>query len=238
MKANGTYSKWRASSESSEARVLGYKNMVKNGKVNNLIKASNTPDVLRRKQESRVKSGSFDNFMKASREKTKFLWQNDPKYRAKQLKNLKRGFDRKEFYESKLEIIRFNSLDKKISLIDINDLIGVPGVWSKETSSGNVLDVSETINIGAEMLMSIRAFNANKDRTDKDLNKKSRPYFRKKYRDMHKYSKGEIIFKLIAIDIENKEERESIEAQYAHDTKAIFWSPAPGQNKIINQLKP
>lgn len=41
---------------------------------------------------------------------------------------------------------------------------------------------------------------------------------------------NKIIFKIIAVDIPNKKERWAIEAQYAHDTKDIYWHTAPDQS--------
>lgn len=55
MKNNGTYKKWQKSCHSKESRILAYKNMVKKGTVKRLIDGSNTPEVIKRKQESREK---------------------------------------------------------------------------------------------------------------------------------------------------------------------------------------
>ena len=49
MKENGTYEKWQKSCHSTESRILAYSNMVKSGKVKNLIEGSNRPEVLKRK---------------------------------------------------------------------------------------------------------------------------------------------------------------------------------------------
>ena len=146
----------------------------------------------------------------------------------------KGGFNREAFYSDKLELIKFESVDKSITLEDIDSLKGVPGVWSKETTDGEVLDVSETKDIGKEISFSVRAFKANAGKTDEELNALNNSSLRKKYRDIYEYAEGEVVFKVIAEGVEDKETRQAIEAQYAHDKKAVFWSPAPGQSIYVD----
>jgi hypothetical protein len=94
-----------------------------------------------------------------------------------------------------------------------------------------VLDVAQTINIGKEMAFSIRAIakgHSNAKVTDDiiDAKYKSRSHLYKKYRDIATHIP--ILFYVIAIE-KDKNKRLLIEAQYAHDTKAQFWNPEPGQ---------
>lgn len=236
MKKNGTYQNWRNSCESTEARKLGYKNMVENGKVNNLIKASNNSEVLKRKQESRIKSGSFKKFMDAGHKETKRLWHEDEEYRKRQLEENLIRFDREKFYSSKINGIELDGKD--INLSDIDNYKGVSGVWAKFSSNGECLDISETNNIKEEILFSIRAIEEGKknlNKTDEDIYKlyNNRLYLYRKYRDIAKYN---IVFKIVATDITSKTERMEIEAKYAHKNRAIFWSPAPDQHEIINNI--
>lgn len=158
------------------------------------------------------------------------------------------SFNRKEFYESKLELIRFESLDKIISLEDIDSYSGVGIVFSKEVYGTDgrfvsCLDVAQSKNGQAELLFSIRAWSwatdhihlTEQDMKDMGLNNIST---RLKYQRMVKETgNNSLVIKIIASGIENKETREAIEAQYAHDTKALFWSPAPGQ-QIANNKSP
>ena len=145
------------------------------------------------------------------------------------------NFDREKFYNSKLSLISFKSSDNIISLDDIDSLNNIPGVWSIWSSDNKCLDVCQTINIGKEMLGWIRNYNACKDKTDEELiemNRIYQSYNRIKKRDIADYCKNlnsKPIFKLVSININDKTERENIEAQYAHNNKSIFWNPAPNQ---------
>ena len=152
---------------------------------------------------------------------------------------------RDKFYESKLELIDFEEDGKILSLSSIIKLNNIPGVWYKIASNGQVLDVSKTIDLGKELLFSIRAIEKgykNIDKIDEEIEKeyKNRYGIYKKYRDMVKYEKNNgnnnIIFKLIVIDIQDEVILEAIEAQFAHDNKALFWNYAPGQAKRIKNI--
>ena len=79
----------------------------------------------------------------------------------------------------------------------------------------------------------------NIDKTDQEIEEEycSAISKRKKYRDICKYASDKdssIVFKLVSVGVESKDERFAIEAQYAHDKKAVFWSPAPGQ--VVNHI--
>ena len=141
---------------------------------------------------------------------------------------------REEFYQSLFSIISLESEDKIISFDEIDKLKGIPGVWARWTMDGVCLNVCQTRDIGKEMLLSIRKFNSLK--TLKDY-KKAYPDKIKSwwsvYKNELKDSKNNLIFKLVATNIKNKMEREKIEIQYAHDNKARYWNPAPGQTKHI-----
>ena len=166
----------------------------------------------------------------------------------------KNSFDRDAFYASKFRAIYFEDLDKEISFDEIDSLTGVPGVWAKygkDPATGELvcLDVSETKDIGKEMRFSVRAIakgRENSSLSDDELlakySHKRNPGLYKKYRDIAKYDA--VVFKLVAVDVESKEERELIEVQYAHDNEATFWSPSPGQPSFveayveINEVRP
>lgn len=62
MKENGSYDKWQKSCHSKESRILAYQNMVINGNVNNLVKASNTKEVIKQKQKIRENNSKRKGF--------------------------------------------------------------------------------------------------------------------------------------------------------------------------------
>jgi hypothetical protein len=142
------------------------------------------------------------------------------------------SFNRDLFYSDKLNLITFSSLNRDVMLTDIDKYKGIPGVWCKLDHNGIVLDVSQTKDLQKEMLFSIRALAIGKKNNlfsdeQMELKYKNKSGIYKKYRNIAK--NGVIIFKIIAIE-EDKEKRLAIEAQYAHDTQAEFWSPEPGQS--------
>jgi len=79
------------------------------------------------------------------------------------------------------------------------------------------------------MLTVSRCLDFNKDLTDEEIEEENKRYYynRRKKRDQAQYD--DITYKIVAINIEDKEKREEIEAYYAHENKSIFWSPAPNQ---------
>ena len=149
------------------------------------------------------------------------------------------SFNREKFYSSKFDLIDFESVNKKISWENLDPLNGVPGVWAVWSVDNKCLDVCQTNNIGVEMRGWIRNYFACKGKTDEELiemNRKYQNYNRKKKRDIAKYCSdlnSKPIFKVVVTDIINKDHREAIEAQYAHDNKSLFWNPAPGQSLNI-----
>lgn len=114
---------------------------------------------------------------------------------------------------------------------DFNTLLGVPGVWAVKCGD-QVLDVCETQDIGTEMYQVVRRLNFMKNKTDEEIKEMNNSYNRKKVRDIA--NEGKLDFILISKNVYNKDERERIEAQYAHDSRAKYWSPAPKQQ--INNL--
>lgn len=141
------------------------------------------------------------------------------------------GFDRESYYSKILSPIKFQYINKSISkasLKGIEKFNKIPGVWA--IWSGNeCLDVCQTIDIGKEMLTVSRCLDFNKDLTDEEIEEENKRYYynRRKKRDQAQYD--DITYKIVAINIEDKEKREEIEAYYAHENKSIFWSPAPNQ---------
>ena len=152
------------------------------------------------------------------------------------------NFDRDKFYALSLSLVNFESINKIITIKDIDKYNKIPGVWSIECSNGECLEVCETQDIGKEMKLGLRCINKgyqNINKTDEELEiLYKRPSKYKKYKNITKYVKEnniQIIFKLIIKNIIEKEKRFSIERQYAHDNLAKFWSPAPGQNIKIEE---
>ena len=145
------------------------------------------------------------------------------------------GFDRETYYSKILSPIKFQYINKSISkasLKGIEKFNKIPGVWA--IWSGNeCLDVCQTIDIGKEMLTVSRCLDFNKDLTDEEIEEENKRYYynRRKKRDQAQYD--DITYKIVAINIEDKEKREEIEAYYAHENKSIFWSPAPNQKISI-----
>ena len=78
------------------------------------------------------------------------------------------------------------------------------------------------------MLIVSRCLDFNKYLIDEGIEENKRYYCnRVKKRDQAQYD--DITYKIVAINIEDKEKREEIEAYYAHENNSIFWSPAPNQ---------
>lgn len=132
-------------------------------------------------------------------------------------------FDRTKFYENKFKVTSYCSVEEMVS--DFDAEISVPGVWCIKDRDGDVLDVYETVDIGKEMYRAVRRLNYCKDKTDEELYNKN--YNWRKTRDI--VGCGKLDFIVVARGVEDKEERWKIEAQYAHNNKAKYWSPAPGQ---------
>lgn len=143
----------------------------------------------------------------------------------KQLENA-RGFNREEFYSDKLSLIKFNSLERETNLKDFDNYKGILGVWSRWTEDGICLDVCKSKDIGAEMLSSIRSFHSLINNPEQHLDEG----WKRKYKNQLDDCNGKpIIFKIVSINCINDEEAINIEVQYAHDNKAKYWSPEPGQ---------
>lgn len=97
------------------------------------------------------------------------------------------------------------------------------------------LDVCKTTDIGGEMLSSLRSFNSLKENPNQELDTGWKKKYMNQAKDTDIFNSGKIIFKLVAF-CETEEEALMIESQYAHDNKAKYWSPQPGQ-KITNYYK-
>ena len=161
------------------------------------------------------------------------------KNNMKNLLNL--GFkSREDFYNSELNCISFKSKNIIININDLDKFDKIPGVWSKIGSNGQVLDIAETKDLKKEILFSLRCLNIAKSNifksNDELIIKYKIPSLYIKYKNMIIYEKehgnNNILFKIIAKNIINKKERQNIELQEAHDTKALFWNLAPGQSSI------
>lgn len=145
-------------------------------------------------------------------------------------KTIFKNFDREKFYSEIFDVISFKSSENKISLEQVDSLKGVPGVWAIKDSNGIVYDVAQTNDIGSEMLKYSRRLQCNKGLSDEQINNlKKNKYNRKKFRNIMN-DVDNPIFYIIVENVENIIKREAIEAQYAYNTKAKYWSPAPGQN--------
>lgn len=145
---------------------------------------------------------------------------------------------REEFYKDKFDCISFNDENIKINLDLVNNLNKVPGVWSIWSSDNICMDVAQTNNIGEEIKIYSRRLEFNsKFNNEKEIelyNKNHQNYNRMKFKNIFEDCNNKYILRLVSVNIESEIEREKIEAQYAHDNKARYWSPAPGQVKRIN----
>ena len=123
--------------------------------------------------------------------------------------NLFAGFNREEFYRTMIQLTNYQSVEELVA--DFGRLVGISGVWCIKCGD-QVLDVCETQDIGSEMYRALRRLNTRKE---------------KKFVKIQ--DEGRLDFVLVAKGVESREERQRIEAQYAHDWRAKYWSPAPGQ---------
>ncbi len=142
---------------------------------------------------------------------------------------------RKDFYDSQFELTTFKSCESLIE--NFNELNGVAGVWALKGTDNIIYDVAQTQNIGKEMFKYLRRLNYNKGLSDNDIIEENKryKYNRKKYRNItNDCSQFEFI---LICKNKDKIKREEIEAQYAHDNKAKYWSPAPSQLNNIMKAK-
>jgi len=110
-------------------------------------------------------------------------------------------------------VIGFGEKKKVKTFLKMKKLNRTSGVWSIWGSNENdrriCLDVHQTINIGKEM---------------KWIWKRSLDGKRvRKYQHIFSGYK-EIIFKVVALNIENLEERQQIETDYACKNNALYWN--------------
>lgn len=136
---------------------------------------------------------------------------------------------REEIYYRPLSLIKFDSLDRDITLEDVDFYLGVPGVWSV-WSDDACLDVYQTKDIGSEIYLFLRRID---NLRNPDVNTDSKTW-QKKYSSMLDGIDEQFIIKIIAADINLTDDREKIEFQYAHDNKALYWNPALTQFKYIS----
>ncbi len=141
------------------------------------------------------------------------------------------GMDLKEFYSKALHAITYEDIDATISLDQydsMNALRHVTGVWARWTDAknGNVcLDVCKSVDIGGEMLSSLRSFQSLRDDPEQCLDVGWKRKYSKQLKDC---GDGNIVFKLVALCSSQKEAL-MVEMQYAYDHQARYWSPEPGQ---------
>lgn len=180
------------------------------------------PGVFERSLSTRIKNNTVGFQVKDVHEKTV------ESRRSNYIKHLDEIF-------KNAESVKLDFVSKPINKQDIDKYFGIPGVWSKELEDGTVLDVSETKDIGKEMVFSIRAIelgNRNANLSDKEIDsiygRKSGIY--KKYKKISAHDN--IIFKVIKSGVSSKTERLDIEIQYAYYNNAVFWNPSPGQMKL------
>jgi hypothetical protein len=114
----------------------------------------------------------------------------------------------------------------------LDNIPGVVDVGFHNDNKWVSLDVGQSVDLRQECLSYLRRLKFNKGLTDDELLEENDRYFynRKKYRDMMDAAgKHKIEFMLVVKNVEDKEQREAVEAQHAHDTKSMFWSPTPNQ---------
>lgn len=124
----------------------------------------------------------------------------------------------KEVFEKDIKVVDLSDTQSKvfgINYINSAEFDGVSGVWAIfaiEEDKELCLDVAETKDIGKEVRLFFRKLESGKT---------------EKYRTISKHK--DIIFKIVATDIDSKVEREVIESLYAVQNKSILWSPSPTQ---------
>lgn len=221
QKKNGSFDKFvKAGVEASltpEARRKQIETKKRNGyyqseTFKNAIKSTQTPEAIAKREKSRRESGALDRWIE------------------KVARNSSGGFNREKFYQDKIDITNYSAVEEMIS--DFNREIGIPGVWCIKDQNGDVLDVYETSDIGNEMYQAVRRLSNCKGKTDEELSDKR--YSWKKVRNMTEC--GKLNFVIVVRNMEDKVERMKIEAQYAHDNKAKYWNPAPGQMNTIGEI--
>lgn len=136
---------------------------------------------------------------------------------------------REEFYNKKLNLIKFNYIDKNIKLQNIDMYENIPGVWAL-FNRNLCLQVGQNENIGKELKRQLRLIH--KYEVENWVNDhQNAEYF-------HELGliklKGNLIIKIISENIYDLDERLKIEMQYAFNCKAKYWSPQPEQFKYMN----
>lgn len=136
---------------------------------------------------------------------------------------------REQFYSEQLSLIKLNGLSE-ITVSDISEFNKIPGVWAIWNAKDNIcLQVGQNLDIGKELFRQIRLLT--KYGVEDWINDHDNAeYFHTIGR--YYYDK-ELNFRIIKSNIEDKEERLIIEMQYAHDNKAKYWSPEPGQMSLL-----
>ena len=139
------------------------------------------------------------------------------------------GKPKEEIYEEPLKVADL-SLFKLEKVKDKSEYSGTPGVLVKVATDGTVLDVEASSDLGKDVSFSVKAVakgHSNANKTDEQLErayKNSAIY--KKYRDIAKYEAStgsQVEYYVTAVGITDMFFLKSVELQYAHDHKPLFW---------------
>lgn len=135
------------------------------------------------------------------------------------------GFNREEFYKKELNIISFDYLNGNYKdFINLSRTSGVWAIWNKLTNE--CIQVGQNEDIGKELKRQLRLISKYKMDNWEDDNPNA-----KYFHNLGLIEKeGGLEIKIVAKDIKDLKIRWKIECQYAHDNKAKYWSPEPGQN--------
>lgn len=145
-----------------------------------------------------------------------------------------KGIKREDFYNSELNLIKLDNSSDFLKIETILNKKEFPGVWAFWNLNDNVcLQVGQNEKVKKELRRQIRLmrkYSANNWPNDHS----NAEYFHNI--GVLKNQKN-LAIKIIAKDIKDLDQRLIIEAQYAHDNKAKYWSPQPGQFKYLNKIK-
>ena len=159
-------------------------------------------------------------------------------------------WNRKLYYSTETHMVDVRSLERAIDLDDLFTLKtqweGISGVWSlwgrkSDDEPLTCLDVHETLDLGYEMRMHEKSLDeARNTPWDADIYTKDNLF------SLEKRSKAisqwqDLEYRVVALDVKGKVQREAIEAQYAWNHKAVYWNrnyfQAVTKEMFENQLK-
>lgn len=140
-------------------------------------------------------------------------------------------WNRDLYYSTPTNMVEVNSLEQILDLNNLDHVEGKSGVWSiwgwnEQCKEENLvcLDVHETLDIGYEIRMHEKdlEFARNTDWNDLLYTENNLFSLAKRSKAITQWERLE--YRLVALNVHGKINREAIEAQYAWDLKAIYWN--------------